>query len=197
MKKESATEISYDEIHRQFREPIRRYFSRLCGEADADDLTQEVFLRVYKSLPSFRGESSVKTWIYRIATNMSLDRMRSAAYKVERRTTVLSDDLVRSSAYSDIWQRKTGNDPEDVAVKTEMIDCIADYISALNENFKTVIILSEFDNMKDTEIASILGISVSNVKIRLVRARNQLKKLLSKNCAISFDLNNDIRCDQK
>jgi RNA polymerase sigma-70 factor, ECF subfamily len=82
-------------------------------------------------------------------------------------------------------------------VKTEMIDCIADYISAMNENFKTVIILSEFDNMKDTEIASILGISVSNVKIRLIRARNQLKKLLSKNCAISFDLNNDICCEQK
>ena len=66
----------FQSIHDRFRPRVLRYLARLVGEAEAEDLTQSVMLSVSEGLPAFRGESSVSTWIYRIATNAALDRLR-------------------------------------------------------------------------------------------------------------------------
>jgi RNA polymerase sigma-70 factor (ECF subfamily) len=71
-------EMDIEEIYRQFRPKIERYLGRLVGEADAADLTQTVFLKVGRGLKTFRGESSLATWIYRIATNVARDHARSS-----------------------------------------------------------------------------------------------------------------------
>lgn len=71
----------FNDIYTEYRPKILRYLQRLAGESEAEDIAQEVFLRVHKSLPGFRGESKLSTWIYRIATNAFLDRKRQEAAK--------------------------------------------------------------------------------------------------------------------
>ncbi len=69
------------EIHREFPPRVLRYLARVVGEAEAEDVTQEVFAKVAHALRAFRGESSLSTWIYRIATNTALDAMRKPLFR--------------------------------------------------------------------------------------------------------------------
>src|SRR5512140_1275680 len=82
---------NFTDIYQEFQPKILRYLSNLVDEADAADLTQEVFLKVSRALDTFRGESSLATWIYRIATNTAYDHARSSPLK-QRRLEVLFDD---------------------------------------------------------------------------------------------------------
>ena len=186
--------MNFEELYAAYKDRIERYVRRL-GHDDAEDITQEIFIRVNESLQDFRGESSVETWLYRIATNMSIDRRRSAEYKRLSRETLTGDDIVSNAIYEDVWSRRASSGIEREIIKKEMIDCIADYINQMNENFRNVIVLSEFEKIPDAEIASILNITIENVRIRLVRARKQLKKVLSENCRIDFDEDNKICCE--
>ena len=188
--------MNFDEIYAAYRNKIERYVRRL-GHDDAEDITQEIFIRVNESLPKFRGDSSVETWLYRIATNMSIDRRRSAEYKRMKGETLTGDDIVSNAIYEDVWSRQAPGGLEREIIKKEMIDCIADYINQMNENFRNVIVLSEFEKVPDAEIATILNITIENVRIRLVRARKQLKKVLSENCSINFDEDNNICCEPR
>lgn len=74
-------ELEFQKIHETFRPKIHRYLTRLLGELEAEDLTQEVFVRVSRALPTFRGESQLSTWLYRIATNAAIDRLRSPSFQ--------------------------------------------------------------------------------------------------------------------
>ncbi len=75
-------------LYDEFQPKIRRYLSRLVGTTKADDLTQEVFVKVTQALTAFRGESTLSTWIYRIATNTALDRLRSPAFQRAARAPI-------------------------------------------------------------------------------------------------------------
>ena len=79
--KNSEGKPEFQDIYTAFNEKVRRYLARLVGEAEAEDLTHEVFIKASKALDDFRGESSLSTWIYRIATNTALDRLRSPDFK--------------------------------------------------------------------------------------------------------------------
>ncbi|MFI5179273.1 MAG: sigma-70 family RNA polymerase sigma factor, partial [Vicinamibacterales bacterium] len=68
--------MDFPKLYAEFQPKIRRYVSRLIGANEAEDLTQDVFLKVSQALPAFRGEASVSTWVYRIATNSALDLLR-------------------------------------------------------------------------------------------------------------------------
>src|SRR5574342_262181 len=74
-------DLEFPSVYEAFQPKILRYLTRLVGEAEAEDLTQEVMIKVSAALPNFRGESQLSTWIYRIATNATLDRLRSPSYK--------------------------------------------------------------------------------------------------------------------
>ena len=74
-------DLEFEQIHADFRPKIQRYLIRLVGEQEAEDLTQEVFVKVSRALKNFRGESQLSTWLYRIATNTALDRIDSPSYQ--------------------------------------------------------------------------------------------------------------------
>ncbi len=74
-------DLDFQKIHADFRQKITLYLARLVGEFEAEDLTQEVFVRVNQNLPGFRGESRLSTWIYRIATNAAIDRRRQPSFR--------------------------------------------------------------------------------------------------------------------
>jgi DNA-directed RNA polymerase specialized sigma24 family protein len=76
-----TTRLQFSDIYSEFHEKVSRYLERMVGKNDAEDLTQEVFLKINKGLKDFKGKSSLSTWVYRIATNAALDKMKSRSYR--------------------------------------------------------------------------------------------------------------------
>ena len=89
----SAATVDFKSVHDEFRPRVLRYVARLVGEADADDVTQTVMLKVNQGLAGFRGDSSLSTWIYRIATNAAMDRLRVKPIRVVSEAELESSDV--------------------------------------------------------------------------------------------------------
>jgi RNA polymerase sigma-70 factor (ECF subfamily) len=181
----------FDSVYREFQPKIERYLSRLCGEADAQDLTQAVFLKVSLSLEGFRGESSLATWIYRVATNTAYDHILSSRAK-QRKIELFFDDL---DSTDDISESPSGTDEEHIL--KEMNECIRGIIDQLPENYRSVLLLSEFEGFTNPEIADMLGLSIDTIKIRLHRARTRLRKAMECQCDLYRDGRNELMCDKK
>jgi RNA polymerase sigma-70 factor (ECF subfamily) len=172
--------LSFQAIYDEFLPRILRFMSNMLGEGEAEDVTQEIFIKVNQALSGFRGESKLSTWIYRIATNAALDRMHSSAYKQKASTIAegSDDDLEEQN----IWTGEKVPVLEWQVVRKEMGECIQDYIRKLPENYRSVLALSELEGLSNQEVADILGVTVGTAKIRLHRARERLKKDLINNC---------------
>jgi len=173
-------DLEFPKIYETFQPKILRYLTRLVSEAEAEDLTQEVLIKVSEALPDFRGESQLSTWIYRIATNAALDRLRSPFHK-----QIVHDCLTGEETELEDRDAATGERTpliETQIFRKEMNECIQGFIQKLPENYRVVLILSEFEGLKDSEIAETLRISSGAVKIRLHRARERLKEELSTKC---------------
>jgi RNA polymerase sigma-70 factor (ECF subfamily) len=181
-----------DSIYREFQPKIYRYLSRLSGQTDATDLTQEVFLKVSQALDTFRGESSLATWIYRIATNTAYDHARSRPLK-QQLLEIHFDDA--DSAFDLPGPDQPGTDQE--LILKEMNECIRGIVDQLPQDYRTVLVLSEFDEFTNPEIAAILGVSVETVKIRLHRARARLRKAMQCQCSFYHDERNELMCHPK
>ncbi len=173
-------DLEFPKIYEAFQPKILRYLTRLVGEAEAEDLTQEVLIKVSDALPDFRGESQLSTWVYRIATNTALDRLRSPSYK-----RLIQNCSANETAEVEDQNVLTGEKTplvEPQIFRREMNECIQGFIQKLPENYRVVLVLSEFEGLKDSEIAETLGISSGAVKIRLHRAKERLKEELSTKC---------------
>jgi RNA polymerase sigma-70 factor (ECF subfamily) len=170
----------FQKVYQVFQPKILRYIARLVGETEAEDITQDVFIKVSAALQSYRGESKISTWLYRIATNAALDRLRSPSYQriVQNCSAVSEAELNDRNA----WIGEKTPLVEHQIFRKEMNECIQGFIQKLPENCRTALILSEFEGLRDSEIAETLGISLSTVKIRLHRAKERLKEELRANC---------------
>lgn len=179
-------------IYQEFQPKIHRYLCNLAGEAEAPDLTQTVFLKVSRSLEDFRGESSLATWIYRIATNTAHDHAALSLTKQKGAEQLLDDD----GSVDDLPDRGfQGTDSE--YIRREMNACIRDVVDQLPENYRTVLLLSEFEEFTNAEIAAILDISLDTVKIRLHRGRIALRKAMECQCSFYHDERSELMCDRK
>lgn len=180
-------------IYDAYQPRILRYLTRLVGRQEAEDLTQEVFLKVSRALPGFRGESQPAAWIYRIATNTALDRMR---YQKGRDIAALID-LDAAVSDKDVWGREPVPPLDRQLDRREMKACIRNLVDTLPHDYKTVLVLSEFGDLKNWEIADILGISLAAVKMRLHRARAKLQKEFETHCDFYRDERNEFACAPK
>ncbi len=183
---------NFDQLYETFHPRIQRYLSSLVGEDAACDLTQAVFLKVSQSLDSFRGESSLATWLYRIATNLAHDYSRSPHAQQQRREQQLAehesfDDLPDSSLAA----------MDSAYIRQEMTDCIRRVVVGLPENYRAALLLVEFEELTNQEAADILGISLEAVKIRLHRARGILRQAMQGQCTFYRDERNELMCDRK
>ncbi|OGL00288.1 MAG: hypothetical protein A3E31_15035 [Candidatus Rokubacteria bacterium RIFCSPHIGHO2_12_FULL_73_22] len=183
----SGAALDFQRVYDEFHVRIRRYLVRLGGPGDADDLTQETFARVSQALAGFRGEAALSTWIYRIATNVALDRARSPRFQLQAHTAE-PEALAALGTMPVIEQ--------DIASR-EMSACVRDYVDQLPADSRTVVILSELEELPDREIAEILGISLEAAKIRLHRARARLRQLLEQGCDVSRDERNELTCEPR
>lgn len=187
--------IEFSKIYDNFYEKILRYLSKLVGRDEAEDLCQEVFIKIDKSLGDFRKESKLSTWIYRIATNSALDFLKSRSHKlhkaansIEENKEVLQKQLATKQCHSPADQQ---------LIRDEMSDCVKGYVDELPQDYRIVLLLSVVEEFKNQEIADVLGISLDNVKVRLHRAKAKLRDSLTKNCDFYRNEQNVLACDKK
>lgn len=147
---------------------------RMLGNLeDANDVTQEALVKVYKSLPKFKGDSKFSTWLYSIVTNASIDYIR----KNRKSNVVYLDKKEENQMKREIPDNE--NTPENLLEKNEIKRVIHDSINKLNKEHRTVIILRDIQGFTYEEIANMLNCSEGTVKSRISRARGNLKNILS------------------
>lgn len=131
----SDTLVPFQRLYDDLRPKIFRYLTRMVGASDAEDLTQEVFVKVAQALPNFRGESQPSTWVYRIATNAAIDKIRGASTRHDAQQTPL-DDTAEADA-KEVW---TGEEPpslEQIAMRNDMIECFDRFVMNLPPNCRS------------------------------------------------------------
>lgn len=166
-----------------FSELVRRHHNRIfqmvcalvANREDADDLTQEVFLKAYRSFHRFQGQSQFYTWIYRIGVNCCLDWI-----KVQKRQRNVGkvkewwDQCEESQALFGQPER-----PDMQVARREFHETLEEALALLMPEYRTALVMRELNGLSYEEIASSLGCSVGTVKSRLFRARSQLKERLT------------------
>jgi RNA polymerase sigma-70 factor (ECF subfamily) len=187
-------EFDFQHIYDVFQPKIHRYLARLAGADESDDLTQEVFMKVGRGLKDFRSESKLSTWIYRIATNAALDHLRSHSLK-QIEVSSMDSEKEEEGKYIPLQRKMSSIDQQ--LIRKEMNACIRNVIKELPEDYRTVIVLSELEELGNREIAEILQVSLDTVKIRLHRARTRLKKELENLCCFYRDERGVLSCDLK
>jgi RNA polymerase sigma-70 factor (ECF subfamily) len=177
--------LNFEEIHEAYRPKIRRYLARMVGEEEAEDLTQEVFVKVHRALESFKGDSKFSTWIYRIATNAALDKLRSPSYQRIGECVPLteeSDPQEMAAVEKVAATEREESSPERLVFLQQRFDCYRGILDALPINYRAVVALSEIGDLAADEIGKILGLSAGTVKIRLHRGRERLLRELKAHC---------------
>lgn len=162
----------------------RRLFNvalRIVGrEHDAEEVVQQTFLSVIEHLQDFREESLFSTWLTRIATNHALALLRRRSV---RKTVPLGEDRSEDS-YADLphpqFVAQWRETPEDVASRRETRQLLAKALEELDEKYRVVFLLRDVEGLSTAETAEALGITASNVKVRLLRARLMLRERLTR-----------------
>jgi RNA polymerase sigma factor (sigma-70 family) len=139
----------------------------LKNEFESEEVLQDCFLKVYRSLNTFKGEAKFSTWFYRIVYNTALTRISSQKRKTETEMTSVEDHFNLESEYR-----------SDEIEKKDVNQLIYDTISKLPERYSAVINMFYLNEMSIEEISEVMGISVSNVKVILHRSRNSLRDLI-------------------
>jgi RNA polymerase sigma-70 factor (ECF subfamily) len=148
----------------------------LLGDRDeALDLSQEVFLRVFRTLPGFRGQSSLKTWIYRIVINQARNRQRF--WRRRRRSDQVSLDQ-HVAEHGELTQPGDGTSPDRALARKELASRLWRAMNDLPFDQRSVVVLREIDGLSYEDIAFSLGVAVGTVKSRLTRARQALRQEL-------------------
>ena len=167
-----------------FVEKYQQLVFRTCmgfvhNKDDADDLTQDVFIQAYQSLPEFKMKSAFSTWLYRIAVNASLNKIRKSAGK---------SFIHRLESFFGSENQMTGqfpafdtDDPENIIIKQEHSQWIQKALDSLPENQRTAIVLSKYDDLSQKEIAEIMNTTEGAVEAFLQRAKKNLREKLSEN----------------
>lgn len=169
---------------------IFRYIvSMVQDTAEAEDLTQETFLRALRSRDSLRDEGAQIAWLYRIAAHVCYDRLRQYARRnpMESETDIELVDVSEPDAPS----------LREIIERDEMSACIQRYLNNLPDSYRAVILLHDMHELTAAEIARLLDASLAAVKIRLHRARQKSKIALEAGCEFSYDERSVMTCDSK
>jgi len=149
----------------------------LHNKDDADDLTQDVFIRTYQSLSRFKGDSAFSTWLYRIAVNASLNKIRKSPLNIIfQRFENITGGKNEKERYHLLSNEE---DPENILIRKEHFEWVQRALDTLPENQRTAIVLSKYDDFSQKEIAEIMDITEGAVEALLQRAKKNLREKLS------------------
>lgn len=178
-------------VAERYRASIYRYILRLVRDPSlADDLTQETFLRAHQHLGELKDAGALEAWLYRIATNVSFDRLRQR----ERRGPTLPLLDTQEGGIEPVPEDGALR-PDQLLEQKEMGDCVMRFLAELPASHREVLLLHDLQGYTDPEIARMLGLSLQNVKIRLHRARGQLRAALAEGCRFSQDARGVFVCE--
>ena len=177
--------MEFFEIYDKHYQRVRNFIlSSVRDQWAADDLTQETFIRVQKNFHTLKDPSKLASWIFRIAHNLCLDHFRNL-----KRTASNECELNEAKdVFKEAMVQKR-------LEQREMSSCVQDVVRLLPESFRSVITLFDMAELSHREIADILDTTVENVKVRLHRARKELRALLEKKCTFEVDERNVLICE--
>ena len=169
-------EQAYEDLLRRFQQPVYNLVYRLMNDpSDANDVVQEVFLKVFRNVNAFRGQSSLKTWIYRIAVNEAHNHRRW--FSRHRRQEVGLERDEHEQGYQDTLS-DPGRSPFELATSQETQEMIEGALEGLNPTFRTAVVLRDIEDLSYEEIAEVLQIHLGTVKSRIMRGREALRAAL-------------------
>jgi len=172
-----TTHRTFEGLVQEYKNRIYGYVCRLTNDSpDAEDLTQEVFIRAYQSMSAFRHDAAVDTWLYRIATNLVIDRFRK-----ERRAPQWVPVTAGVDEEDPTWELPSTSresDPQATAQLTELQRHVQRAIHSLPVKLRTVVVLHDMEGLSYEEVAQAVACPVGTVKSRLFNARLMLRKKL-------------------
>ncbi len=176
----SGDQAAFDEMVTRYWDRIYAMVNQLLRNTqDAEEVTQDAFIRAHRGLVNFRGESAFSTWLYQIATNLARNRYWYW-WRRKRDKTISFDQPVGTDSdttLAEIFPAEVET-PDDITVTQEFVDRIAQGMEKLSAKHREILVLRNIKNLAYEEIAEILGISVGTVKSRIARARESLRAKL-------------------
>ena len=173
-----------------FEELVSRYEGKIYGlayrfmgnHADAGDLAQDTFIRIYKSLSGYRNDASFSTWLYQVAANLCRDELR----KKKRRRSVSIDELIETSP-TNMPVADDAYSPENIVEMHESFRQVQACLNELSDDHRLILIMREMQELSYEEIAGMLQCSMGTVKSRISRARNALRSIMDRKGELLFD----------
>lgn len=164
-------EEAYNILCREYSGKMYRLACRLAGPEEAEDLVQEAFVQIYRSMKSFRGDCSIGTWVYRITTNVCQDYLRRKSRRSWRH--LFSLDWLKNETDREL--PATTVEPHDAVLIRDDLDRLKKAIAALPQEQRAVLVLHDLEQLTYQEVADVLGIVVGTVKSRLFYARQKVR----------------------
>jgi RNA polymerase sigma-70 factor (ECF subfamily) len=156
----------------KYQRKINRLVSRLVRDAaEIEDVTQEAFIKAYRALPQFRGESAFYTWLYRIAINTAKNYLASQG---RRAPTTTDNDAEEAETFNDADQLRDINTPESLLMSKQVGETVSRAMEALPEELRTAIQLREIEGMSYEDIAAAMDCPIGTVRSRIFRARESI-----------------------
>ena len=172
-------DAAYEELIGEFQKPVYNLVYRLVEDAsDVSDIVQDVFIKVFRYVGNFRGQSSLKTWIYRIAVNEAHNHRRWFGRHGKREVGLENEDAGGGRKYSDVLPDQS-HSPYDLALRGETMDLIEQSLAQIKPVFREAVVLRDIEDLTYEEIAEILEISLGTVKSRILRGRETLRRELT------------------
>ena len=176
----AGSEQAYDWLIAHYHQPIYSLVYRILSDpADAADTTQEVFLKVFRGMKRFNGQSSLKTWLYRIAIHEASNQRRWWFRHKSKETSMEAQEDENGNSFG-LCQTLAdpGEDPFELLAHEEIRARVEEELRQVSEPFRTVVLLRDIEGLSYEEVADVLQISLGTVKSRLIRGREALKKRL-------------------
>jgi RNA polymerase sigma-70 factor (ECF subfamily) len=175
---QAGSEEAFAYLLRVYQNPVFNLIAHIVeNNADAADVLQDVFLKVFRGIGHFHGESSLKTWVYRIAVHEASNHRRGRIRRCRREPFSLEDgtcEPVRSHAES------RAETPYQLLEQSERQDLVKRALASLAQPYRTVVVLREMEGLSYEEIARVLGVAEGTVKSRLMRGRELLRQKISR-----------------
>jgi RNA polymerase sigma factor RpoE len=160
---------AFDQLVSKYQRKLGRLLSRFIrDQAEVEDVSQETFIKAYRALPSFRGDSAFYTWLYRIGINTAKNYLVAQG---RRAPTSTEFDSEEAENFEDASQLRDINTPESLLLSKQIGETVNSAMDALPEELRTAIVLREIDGLSYEEIASIMDCPIGTVRSRIFRAR--------------------------
>lgn len=170
---------AFERIVLFYQEKVFNLAYRLLGHREeAEDLTQEVFINVFRHIAEFRGESQFSTWIYQVTMNHCRNRLKYLRRRYHHATESLDDPVSTEEGEMGKELADEGEMPEDMLYRRQVQELVQIALGRLRQEYREAVVLRDIQNLSYQEISEILGVPEGTIKSRLHRARWELKEIL-------------------